>query len=164
MESARLIRALAAYFGADTRRTGHALKVYALASAIGRLSGFDAHAQEALEAAAVLHDVGIKPSEEKYHSSAGKYQELEGPPAARKILYSLGADEALTARVCWLIAHHHTYGIDGGDDWQALIEADFLVNIAEDGLSVQQVRTIREKNFRTGAGKEFFDAMFPLEE
>jgi len=35
--------------------------------------------------ASILHDVGIKAAEEKHGSSAGHFQELEGPEIARKI-------------------------------------------------------------------------------
>ena len=35
----------------------------------------------------------------------------------------------------YLIAHHHTYNNIDGIDYQILVEADFLVNIMEDGLS-----------------------------
>lgn len=39
-----------------------------------------------LESAALLHDIGIKESERKYHSSAGHYQEIEGPAIAKCLL------------------------------------------------------------------------------
>ena len=74
-----------------------------------KLEGLDPRTQELLEAAALLHDIGIKVSEEKYHSSAGKYQEIEGPAEARKLLDGICPDKELTDRVCWLIGHHHTY-------------------------------------------------------
>ena len=38
-------------------------------------------------------------------------------------------------RVKYLIAHHHTYDAIDGIDYQILVEADFLVNILEDGLA-----------------------------
>jgi hypothetical protein len=40
------------------------------------------------------------------------------------------------------------------------VEADFLVNIDEDKLPPDSVRSIREKIFRTCSGKKFLDAMF----
>lgn len=90
---------------------------------------------ECLETAAVLHDIGIKISEEKYQSSAGKYQELEGPPVAAVILKKLEFPAPVTERVAYLIGHHHTYDKIEGMDYQILVEADFLVNINEDGLT-----------------------------
>ena len=45
-----------------------------------------------VRAAAVLHDIGIREAERKHGSSAGKYQEVEGPPIARRILEKLSVD------------------------------------------------------------------------
>ena len=39
--------------------------------------------------AAILHDIGIHKAEEKYKSSAGNYQEIEGPPIAKAIMEKL---------------------------------------------------------------------------
>ena len=44
-------------------------------------------------------------------------------------------------RVCYLIAHHHTYDKIDGKDYQILVEADFLVNLYEDNLPEKAVRT-----------------------
>lgn len=108
--------------------------------------------QDILRTAAVLHDIGIHAAEEKYGSSSGKYQEIEGPAPARAILEELGADEKLIDRVCFLIAHHHTYdGVDGLD-YQILLEADFLVNAYEDQLKPEAIATFRDKVFRTPSG------------
>lgn len=155
-----LIAAMAEYFGSDTRRIGHALKVFALAKTIAALEKMDGRGLQVLEAAAVLHDIGIKESERKYNSAAGSYQQLEGPPVAAQMLEKAGADAALTDRVKWLIAHHHTYGIDGGTDYQCLIEADFLINIDEDSLGSAKAQKIGEKYFRTAAGKRLLQTMF----
>lgn len=47
----------------------------------------------------------------------------------------LGFEDDVSERVQYLIAHHHTYNNIDGIDYQILIEADFLVNILEEGLS-----------------------------
>ncbi|MDY4727836.1 MAG: phosphohydrolase, partial [Megasphaera elsdenii] len=74
------------------------------------------------------------------------------PAPARAILEELGADEKLIDRVCFLIAHHHTYdGIDGLD-YQILLEADFLVNAYEDQLKPEAIIHFRDKVFRTPSG------------
>ena len=46
-----------------------------------------------------------------------------------------GVDQELTHRVCWLIGHHHTYSNIRDIDHQILVEADFLVNMAEEHFS-----------------------------
>ena len=61
--------------------------------------------QNQLETAAYVHDIGIKISEEKYNSSAGKYQEIEGPPIAEEMLTKLGYDKDVIERVSYLVGH-----------------------------------------------------------
>ena len=70
------------YYAGDPKRIQHFIKVYHFAKLIGEMEHIDPDTQEILEVAALVHDIGIKNSEEKYHSSSGKYQELEGPPEA----------------------------------------------------------------------------------
>lgn len=74
------------YYANDARRVNHFMKVYSFAKSIGELEKIDKKEQEILEIAAVVHDIGIKISEEKYNSSAGKYQEIEGPKVAEEML------------------------------------------------------------------------------
>lgn len=156
----KIIAAAIAYDRGDPRRIHHFLKVYAFARAIGEQEGLDSAALEVLELAAVLHDIGIKASEEKYHSAAGKYQELEGPPVAREILAEFHLPPEVVERVCYLISRHHTYSEVDGLDYQALIEADFLVNIYEDGMSPSQVRAIGDRIFKTRSGKQFLKYLY----
>jgi HD superfamily phosphodiesterase len=143
------------YYSKDPRRVNHFLKVFSFAKSIGELENLDKDTQDILEVAAVMHDIGIKISEEKYNSSAGNYQEIEGPPVAREMLLKLNFDEEFIERVCYLIGNHHTYSKIDGIDYQILIEADFLVNIYEDEIEITQIESIKEKYFRTKAGTEF---------
>ena len=142
------------YDKGDARRINHFMKVYAYAKQIGELEGLDKNQQQILEIAAVLHDIGIHESERKYNSSAGSYQQIEGPPIAEKILNSLNISEEIIKRVCYLISHHHTYTDITETDYQILVEADFIVNIYEDDLSRKQIESIKEKIFRTKSGTE----------
>ena len=139
-------------FGDDVRRINHFLKVYGYAKMIGECENLDDSMQEILEVTAVLHDVGIKVAEQKYNSSAGHYQQLEGPPVAKKILDELGYPDDFVERVMYLIAHHHTYTNIDGMDYQILVEADFLVNADEDRLSSDAIENFKEKIFKTTTG------------
>lgn len=143
------------YYSKDPRRVNHFLKVFSFAKSIGELEDLDKDTQDILEVAAVMHDIGIKISEEKYNSSAGNYQEIEGPPVAREMLLKLNFNEEFIERVCYLIGNHHTYSKIDGIDYQILIEADFLVNIYEDEIEIPQIESIKEKYFKTKAGTEF---------
>ena len=126
------------------------------------MEGLDPRTLEILRTAAVLHDIGIHATEEKYGNCSGKYQEIEGPAPVREILSRLTTDKELIDRVCFLIAHHHTYsGIDGSD-WQILLEADFIVNAYEDALRADAIRHFRDSIFKTKSGLSLLNKIFAL--
>ena len=153
--------AMTDYFSGDVRRINHFMKVYAFAKTIGELEGLTPRDQLTLEVAALTHDIGIKESERKYGSSSGHYQQLEGPPEARALLNALQIPADVTERVCWLIAHHHTYANIHNADHQILVEADFLVNICEAAMNQTQIRAIERKVFRTAAGRRLLLNLYP---
>lgn len=148
------------FFRGDARRIQHLTKVHAYAALIGRMEGLDAATQAILEAAAVVHDVGIKPAEAQYGSCGGKLQEELGPAEARTLLTAAGYTPEETERVAWLVGHHHTYDPIEGMDHQVLVEADFLVNLHEDGSSPEAIRRTLDTIFRTEAGKRLLKTMF----
>lgn len=159
-----LYQKMIAYNLGDARRIQHFIKVHSLAKLIGEMEGLDRAELEILEAAALVHDIGIRPAEEKYGHCDGKLQEQEGPKPARRLLEEAGFSESVQERVCYLVGHHHTYtGIDGMD-YQILVEADFLVNLYEDGANQQNVETAYRKIFRTESGKEICRMMFGFKE
>lgn len=153
MNHTALLQQAIAFDHGDARRIQHFLKVHAFAALIGHLEDLPEETQAVLEAAAILHDIGIHAAEAKYQSTAGTYQEIEGPAPARALLLAVGGySEAFIDRVCYLIAHHHTYDVVDGVDYQILLEADFLVNAYEDQLSPEAIRSFRDKVFRTKSG------------
>ncbi|EAX48199.1 metal dependent phosphohydrolase [Thermosinus carboxydivorans Nor1] len=155
-----VIAKMVLYFDGDVKRINHALKVYGLAKSIGEAEGLSKEEQDVLEIAAILHDIGIKESERKYNSSAGTYQEIEGPPIARKLLQEFAFSVQQIDRICYLIGHHHTYSQIDGVDFQILVEADFLVNIFEDGIDSSAIEKIKEKYFKTATGRAYLESMF----
>ncbi len=159
-----LAKAMIDYYRNDPRRINHFIKVHAFAKEIGELEGLDGETLFILEAAAYVHDIGIKNSEQKYGSSAGKYQELEGPAEAEKLLSQLGFDKRVINRVSYLVGHHHTYDKVDGEDYRILIEADFIVNAYEDCMSKESVENVRSKIFKTKSGTEILDTLFPCTE
>ena len=161
MNHSKLIQKAITFDHGDAKRIQHFLKVHAFAALIGRLENIPQETQDLLEAAAILHDIGIHAAEEKHHSTAGKYQELEGPAIARDLLEGFEACNAdFIDRVCFLIAHHHTYKNVDGPDYQILLEADFLVNAYEDQLSSQAIRSFRGQVFRTASGCMLLDTIY----
>ncbi len=149
------------YFGTDVRRINHALKVFSYAKTIGEMEGLSLPMQKVLELAAILHDIGIKEAERKYNASTGKYQEIEGPYVARELLFEMPIEVLELERICFLIGHHHTYACIDGIDFQILVEADFLVNIYEDQMNEQQIKSICEKYFKTTTGIEMLKSCYP---
>lgn len=159
--TAELLSAMIHYDRGDAARIHHLVKVHGFARTIGILEGMETHALHILEAAAIVHDIGIHPSLRKYGSSAGKYQELEGPPEAEKLMRSVGgyAEEEIE-RVKYLVGRHHTYTDIDGLDYQILIEADFLVNLHEHASEFESAQAAYEKIFKTATGKQLLVDLF----
>ena len=151
-----------AYYAHDPRRIQHFVKVHSFARLIGRAEGLEGDLLLTLEAAALVHDIGIRAAEEKYGRCNGKLQEQEGPALAERMLEALRFPPELIRRVCFLVGHHHTYTDVDGVDYRILLEADFLVNLFEDGESDEAVRAAYERIFRTETGKRLCRTMFRL--
>ncbi len=156
----QIINDMIRYFGKDVRRINHALKVYSLCNAIGGLEELEEKDRQVVLLSGILHDIGIKEAERKYNSSAGPYQEKEGPAIAREILEKNSIASAIIERVCFLIGNHHSYNNIDGLDFQILVEADFLVNIYEDEMPQASVLSIKNKYFKTKAGTQLLDLMY----
>lgn len=147
------------------KRIQHFLKVYEFAHIIASAENMSEKERELLEIAAIVHDIGIRPSKEKYGYCNGKIQETEGPVYARKMFSEFkGISEEFIERVCYLIAHHHTYNNVDGLDYRILIEADFLVNAYEDELDEEAILSARKRIFRTKAGTKLLNTMFDISE
>ena len=165
MEHAAVIHKMILFDKGDARRIQHFLKVYLFSAMIGKLEGLPPEQQEILEIASILHDIGILPAEKKYGVSNGKLQEEEGPVYARALLQETGGyTPAFIDRVCFLIAHHHTYeGVDGLD-WQILLEADFLVNSFEKNLPEKAIKKFRATVFKTKSGTAMLNNQYGYED
>jgi len=157
---AKLIAAMVEYEKGVPHRIQHFLKVYGFAKTIGELENLDNDSRFILETAAIVHDIGIKPALEKYGSSAGKYQEELGGSPARNLLGGLGFDESVVDRIVFLVEHHHTYTGVVGLDWQILLEADFLVNMFEEEMTADAVKSAYDKVFKTETGKRLCEEMY----
>lgn len=158
-----LMRAMIKYDGGDVPRIQHFVKVHDFARMIGVAEDVGSEQLFILEAAAILHDVGIHAAEAKYGNSHGKHQEELGPAEAKKVLAEVGGfTEQQTERICWLIAHHHTYTNVTSQDHRILLEADFLVNSFEDNLSEEAIASFRENVFRSPSAIYMLNMMWNL--
>ena len=156
-----LALAMIDYNNGDPKRIQHTTKVHAYASMIGKCEGLDEETQFILESAALVHDIGIRASEQKYGHQNGKLQEQEGPAVARDLLTRLGGfTDQQIERICWLVGHHHTYHVCEDLDYQILIDADFLVNLYEDNESPNAIRAVGKNIFHTQSGTRMFETMY----
>jgi DNA-directed RNA polymerase subunit RPC12/RpoP len=155
----KLLEELEAFFGDDRKRINHAKEVLGFAEELMIPVQADPFI---VIPASILHDVGIKIAEEKYNSTAGHYQEQEGPPIARKILFRLGFTLKDIDEICAIIGSHHSPGEIETTNFQVLYEADWLVNLGDDFKDLPPEKKIRliEKNFKTEKGKELALAMY----
>ena len=150
------------FYRGDPARIQHFIKVHSFAKLIGEEEHLDEKLLYILEAAAYVHDIGIRPAEAKFGRCDGKLQEQEGPAEAEKMLKSLGFEQDVIERVSYLVGHHHTYTDIDGMDYQILVEADFLVNILEDGLAKEAALQAYQNIFKTESGKNICQEMFAL--
>ena len=152
------------YFGDDRKRIHHAMKVFSFSAALwseeARDKGLapDDKRRVSLLLAAILHDIGIREAERKYGSCSGRYQELEGPAVARKILSDAHVPDDLSDRVIFLVGHHHTYSAIDDLDFQILVEADLFVNLEEDGYTAEMLHSVREKHMKTAGSVKLLAA------
>ncbi len=159
----KTMKAMIAYDACCPKRIQHFLKVHAFARLIAETEGLDEETVFILEAAALVHDIGIRPALEKYDSSAGYLQEKEGPSEAKKLLEEAGGfSEEQIERIMYLVGHHHTYtGIDGLD-YRILVEADFLVNLYESESRYRAILAAEDRVFETETGKWILHEQFGI--
>lgn len=148
------------YFGNDVKRINHSLKVLSFAKIMVENLLLEKNTIDVTLYSALLHDIGIKEAEKKYSSSAGKYQEAEGPAIAEKILKELNIPLETINRVCYIIGSHHSYDKIDGVDFQILVESDFLVNIFEDDFNRDSIEHIYKRIFKTEEGKKLVEVMY----
>lgn len=155
----QLINAMKAVFGTDQRRIDHALAVLSHAEAIQSVEG---GCPVVVTAAAILHDIGIQEAERKHGSAGGRYQEIEGPPIADRIMHKFGLDPSTIDHVNRIIASHHSAKDIDTREFRIVWDADWLVNIPDElaGADTQKLRQVIEKVFRTPTGKQRACKMF----
>jgi len=151
----RLTEEMKAVFGENPGMIEHTMKVYEYARDIQRVEGGDAFT---IAAVALLHDIGIPKAKQVHGSSAGRYQEMEGPPIAREILTGLGVEPQKIDHICRIIANHHSAKDKDTIDtveFQAVWDADWMVNFPgrHGSKSGEEKKRIVEETFKTPQGK-----------
>lgn len=126
----KIVKLLVDFFDNDFRRITHALDVMKHAEII--MEKKENSDYEIVIAAALLHDVGIKPSEEKLGFNNGKTQEEYGPPIAETLLKSIDFEIDKIEKVCHIISNHHSISRYDYVELQILKDADKIVNRLEE--------------------------------
>ncbi|MBQ9264018.1 MAG: HD domain-containing protein [Clostridia bacterium] len=158
----QLFHAMIAFDAGDPDLIQHFTKVHSYAKLIAESEGLDGHTIQVLEAAALVHDIGIPLCNKKYGAHPGPLQEKEGPPLAREMLSRLDFTKEEIDRVCTLVGEHHTYHPIDGVDHQILLEADFIVNSFENQHSRETLYHTWRHIFATETGKRIYAVMFGL--
>ena len=148
----RLTTEMKAVFGTDQRRIDHALKVLKYAETIQEAEGGD---PLTVRAAAILHDIGIVEAERKHGSSAGRFQELEGPPIARAILEKFELDADTIDHVCRIVGSHHSAKDIDSPEFRIVWDADWLVNLPEEQKEddPEKLAQLIDRVFKTKKGR-----------
>lgn len=158
----RLIEEMKSYFGDKQGLIDHTMAVYGYANQLHKTEGGD---PLVVKAGALYHDIGIPEARRVHGSSAGKYQEIEGPPIAREILNELNVAPESVDHICRIIANHHTAQDEATVntiEFQIVWDADGLVNHARRKLgdSEGEISKRIEQLFRTPTGKKMAMEMF----
>ena len=150
------------YYRNDPKRINHFIKVHAYAKLISEEEHLDKETQFLVETVSYLHDIGIKNAEAKYNSSIGALQEKEGPEEAKKILEYLGYDNNSIERVCYILAHLHTYKAIDNIDFQIVVEANLITNYYDDNIPKENILYSYDSVFRTDTGKKIVENIYNL--
>ena len=156
----RIVDRMKLHFGEDQGRIDHALAVLRYAEQI--MGAGDDVSGLVVRAAAILHDIGIPEAARKHGDTAGKYQELEGPPVARGILTDMKVDGAIIDHVSRIIANHHSAKEIDTPEFRIVWDADWLVNIPNEFDITDKARMseLIEKVFKTDRGKRIAESTF----
>lgn len=149
------------YFKQDFKRIGHATKVARYAEQISKEEKGDL---AVVLCAAYLHDVGIQEAERKYLSTDARDQEEERPIIARDILSKLSASPELIEEVGDIIGHHHHPRTTETVNFQAVYDADLIVNLEEKQkdtpVDPEKLAALIEKEFLSESGRQLARSVF----
>jgi len=147
------------YFGDDTKRKNHAASVLKYANKISKQIDCDTRI---VEIAAILHDIGIHEAEKKHGSSAGIYQEIEGPAIAKDILkkYNLSTEEV--NHITKIISNHHSDKDISTIEFKIIWDSDWIVNIPDefDVNNQDKIKRVINKVFKTKIGADIAKKLY----
>ncbi|OEU74500.1 MAG: phosphohydrolase [Desulfuromonadales bacterium C00003068] len=122
----RLIKAMVDFFEHDYRRINHAIEVLKYAEQTAENT--PEADEEIVIGSAILHDVGIKPSEAELGYNNGKTQEQYGPAIAIALLEENDFPAEKIEKVAQIIGNHHSSSRYDYVELEILKIADRIVN------------------------------------
>lgn len=140
----------------------HFIRVWTYAKLIGEQEELDSKTLFILEVAAITHDIACPLCRDKYGNTNGKYQEIEGFLMVKDFLSGVGLTDEQIDRIAFLVGHHHTFTGIQGDDWQILVEADYIANALENGYRKDNIQNFLGRIFKTETGKRLIQEVFCL--
>ena len=160
MTVAEVIKKMVEYSKGDLHDINHFMKVYAYAKTIAEGENLSPEQQKLVEVTAVVHDIACPLCRVKYGNANGKHQEEESAALIKEFFADSDMSKEFVDRVSYIVSHHHTItGIDG-IDYQILVEADFLVNLAEEQSSRETIESVKGKIFKTKTGIWLINKIF----
>lgn len=140
----------------------HFMKVYTFAKTIGEMEGLDDATQELVELTAIVHDIACPLCREKYGSASGDKQEAESAALLEPFFSDIDIPQTVKNRISFIVCHHHTTTGVEGIDWRIMLEADYLVNAAEQKQSPEAIRAFKENVFRTESGLRLLHSIYNI--
>lgn len=122
----RVTKLLIDFFEDDYRRINHALEVLRVSEEIK--DNYKAYDNEIVITCALLHDVGIKPSEAELGYNDGKTQEQYGPNIVEDLLGSINFPQNKIKRCAEIVGNHHSPSRFDYVELTILKEADREIN------------------------------------
>ena len=160
MTVAEVVRKMVENSKGDLHDINHFMKVYAYAKTIAEGENLSPEQQKLVEVTAVVHDIACPLCRVKYGNANGKHQEEESAALIKEFFADSDMSKEFVDRVSYIVSHHHTItGIDG-IDYQILVEADFLVNLAEEQSSRETIESVKGKIFKTKTGIWLINKIF----
>ena len=151
------------YYKNDPKRIQHFMKAHNFAKLIAEEENVDKAKQLIIEAASLVHDIGIRNALAKYNSSIGYFQEQEAADEARKVLSGLGFDDAIIDRICFIVMNNRSFDKIDDIDFQIVVESHLLVNYYEDLLPRENILYSYDKVFKTDTGKMIAEKMYQMD-
>jgi HD superfamily phosphohydrolase YqeK len=147
---AYLLRSVILYEDEHARRIRHLLTVHSLADMLSSAADFSEEDRQEITAAAILHDIGIKPCKEKYGCAPQELQRIEATQLVHEFLQHSEYAPSFEAEILRLVQQHHCYQGPVDAKLRILMEADLLANSLEGEDVADAMQTV----IRSAYGKE----------